>query len=518
MTSLQRGTDFPPRLSRYAAAIVVALIAAAWTGACARRGFFPLDASVVYDGAWRIVCGQIPYSTGPDGFRAPYGLSAFAIGAFWMKLFGHGIAAWIALASTLAGAACFATHLALQQLTRSTVCATIGSVVTALWLQAPFGLPFLEQTAFAFCIFALSLIVLGRGAFVATAMAGLALVVAILAKQNAGLLGVTLACVTIVITLAEGGRRRAFAALATGIAIAVAIVATWLVTVSNPGEFVDATWTTPSGLLAERFAQPFTLVLQLAFGKGNLVARIALLAFAGVALFAATHRTERDLRLVWLLLALVLAQHAFNAVTNNRPENGYPYAGWIASIAFALMMRDRHPRWLAALSVLALVTLVAQGVRTGWTRRVHDALRVSTFERPLEVPGFEALQWGEPTRIAGLGIRSRDVEELVAWLVRDGRNFFVFPEFTALYGMLGREAPQPLVLFHPTSSFAVGDRVLGERVTSNLDAHGVDVVVFEDAAWISTTWILESLPPLAHWLEAFHEAERIGPFRILVRS
>ncbi|MCB9891967.1 MAG: hypothetical protein H6832_12355 [Planctomycetes bacterium] len=80
-------------------------------------------------------------------------------------------------AEVLVGGLCFATHLALQQLTRSTVCATIGSVVTGIWLQAPFGLPLLEQTV-AFCIFALARIVIGRGTFVATAIAGIALVVA----------------------------------------------------------------------------------------------------------------------------------------------------------------------------------------------------------------------------------------------------------------------------------------------------------------------------------------------------
>ena len=49
-----------------------------------RIGFMPLDQSIVFDGAWRILSGQIPFRD----FYTPIGLTPIFIQALFFKYFG----------------------------------------------------------------------------------------------------------------------------------------------------------------------------------------------------------------------------------------------------------------------------------------------------------------------------------------------------------------------------------------------------------------------------------------------
>ena len=49
-----------------------------------RRGFLPLDQSIVFDGGWRLVSGQIPF----HDFVAPSGLVPSAIQAAFVSVLG----------------------------------------------------------------------------------------------------------------------------------------------------------------------------------------------------------------------------------------------------------------------------------------------------------------------------------------------------------------------------------------------------------------------------------------------
>ena len=57
-----------------------------------RRGFLPLDQSIVFDGGWRLVSGQVPF----HDFVAPSGLVPSAIQAAFVSVLGVSGAVWAA--------------------------------------------------------------------------------------------------------------------------------------------------------------------------------------------------------------------------------------------------------------------------------------------------------------------------------------------------------------------------------------------------------------------------------------
>jgi len=104
-------------------------------------------------------------------------------------------------------------------------------------------------------------------------------------------------------------------------------------------------------------------------------------------------------------------------------------------------------------------------------------------------------------------------------LAQRGR-FFVFPEFTLLYGVLGAPSPQPLLWFHPGLTYPHGgDPALERRVVESLDANKVDTVVIQQRSWFGTEKILTDFPKLQHWLDSqFEQAGSIGMFELYERK
>ena len=56
-----------------------------------RPGFFALDQSIVFDGAYRILSGQVPYKD----FLIPIGPGVFCLQAIFFKLFGVNFTAYL---------------------------------------------------------------------------------------------------------------------------------------------------------------------------------------------------------------------------------------------------------------------------------------------------------------------------------------------------------------------------------------------------------------------------------------
>ena len=112
----------------------------------ARLGFHPLDGSIVFDGAWRILSGQVPlrdFDT-PDSI-VPSLLQAFAFRAFGVNWF-----VYCAHAAVINGLFCVVVFLLLRALAAGPWLATGYALLSGLVLYPPFGVPFREQHAFFF--------------------------------------------------------------------------------------------------------------------------------------------------------------------------------------------------------------------------------------------------------------------------------------------------------------------------------------------------------------------------------
>jgi len=320
-----------------------------WVWVVGHRGLFVLDESIVFDGAWRLVQGQVPYRD----FFMPFGPVAFALPALVFEVGGVSFSSLVlaaAIASLLATAA--AVRLLWLLTSRSVALSLLGGSLTAVWYQAPFGVPWMEQTAFLFDLLALLLIVdgqLAKGRSVLLfAAAGAASVAAVLSKQNAGGLFVPV-CLGSACLPWRGPREflRRVGAYVAGAAAAAASFAVWLATVADPELFVHYWLELSAEIGVARFA--YWKVLSTVFFQPLIGSSIPLFLASSIlgALtlgVACSGRAEtpvgsRALHAAWLALALPQFHSAFQLSTNNDASNDNAFVGIVVSCALALLVR-----------------------------------------------------------------------------------------------------------------------------------------------------------------------------------
>jgi hypothetical protein len=152
-------------------------------------------------------------------------------------------------------------------------------------------------------------------------------------------------------------------------------------------------------------------------------------------------------------------------------------------------------------------------------RDVHDVFQLARFDRLLDVDRTWPLRWGEPTRIHGMRVRGADLAALVAFLRERDEAFFVFPDFTILYALVGQEPPQPLLWFHRGLTYPEArDAALDRRIVAEIERRGVRTVVVERASWLGTKARLGDFPELRRLLDGrFTPVRRFGLFEVLER-
>ncbi len=122
-----------------------------------RRGFLPLDQSIVFDGGWRVLSGQVPFRD----FVAPGAITPSVMQAPFFALLG---VTWFALvfhASVINGLACAATYAFLRLCGATRFEATLFGALTAFFFYPPTGTPFTDQHAFFFTLLMLLAVVAG---------------------------------------------------------------------------------------------------------------------------------------------------------------------------------------------------------------------------------------------------------------------------------------------------------------------------------------------------------------------
>ena len=112
----------------------------------AGRGYMPLDASIVFDGGWRILSGQVPLRD----FDTPDAIMPSLLQALAFKGLGVSWTAYCAHAAVVNGLFCVVVFLLLRLLSASTPIAAFYAALSGLALYPPFGVPFREQHAFFF--------------------------------------------------------------------------------------------------------------------------------------------------------------------------------------------------------------------------------------------------------------------------------------------------------------------------------------------------------------------------------
>ena len=121
------------------------------------RGFMPLDQSVVFDGAWRMLNGQVPFRD----FAVPNGIVPSMMQVPFFRALGVTWFAYCLHASAINGLFCVIAYGLLRLLQSTVLEAAFFSALSAFFFYPPTGTPFMDQHAFFFTTLMFVTVVLG---------------------------------------------------------------------------------------------------------------------------------------------------------------------------------------------------------------------------------------------------------------------------------------------------------------------------------------------------------------------
>ena len=537
---------------RFADGVAVVLLAATGlllTFKTGFRGFFPFDQSIVFDGGYRVLAGQVPYKD----FVMPFGPAAFWLQAIFFRLLGVSYFAYVFGAAAVNALAVIASVTIVRLLLPGErVLSYLAGLVTAVWFYPPFGTPWVDQTAFFFSYGGIVALLAAlkkddrrrRGALLA--VAGALSLFSLLSKQNAG--SFMLPIYPLLVALSSWPDRkkalRDFGAFAGGLTVTLLGFVTWLLVASDVSVFNRYVIAMPSELGKTRLIEFVRIgfgLLRPYFGpRAPLALNLAVVAAVVAAVYAISLARRKPnwpagkVRGIYLAgaVAIYLAgfQHLFMNTTLNQQSNAYAFLGPIVAIGAAVVLRARPAlhsgsgRIFKAAVLIALcvglVFVVKDGVEVGMSRTVQDIYSDGRFDARLDIKGLEGLKWQDPLVMRGFDIYANDLSRLIAYLRERRLNFFEFPDFTILYGLVGVPSPQPLLWFHEGVTYPPGgDRSLDSWIVRDLEKNDVGIVVIEQVAWLKTGERLDAFPELKSYIYGnFVRRGQFGIFAVYERG
>ncbi|MCX7920043.1 MAG: glycosyltransferase family 39 protein [bacterium] len=530
--------------------IILGISSFIWAIKAGERGFFPFDQSIVFDGGYRILSGQIPFKD----FILPFGPTTLWIQAIFFKLFGINYFSYILNAAVINVLATLGSILILYFLfPKQKYLAYLCGIITLFWFQPPFGTPWFEQTAFFFAI--LSIITLlgsmlynrwrkeysSWGMFIS----GVSAFLSFLSKQNVGLSMFSVYLLFLLFPLKIGWKQKIKHTLffLTGVLCGIVIFTFWLWRYADISIFMNYFFIIPLRLGISRlgnFKTDFFPPFDFAPKEHTF---ISLITFSSATYIISLHWYNlhrgkkyftREIYAGLLGIGLLIAQYLFTHTTNNQPENGAPFIGIIAAIGIGLWLRissslqfrnilpQEFKRTGVTISIklilgLILLWLVIQGISVGLNRNVHDVFTNSKFPHYCVEDKLSILRWGNPTHIYGRLLKEEDFVYLLNYLKQQNKSVFIFPDYTIIYGLLNLPSPQPVLWFHKdlTYSLSLKHNELDNWIVNDLKKNGVELVVLEDISWLGTNSRLDDFPYLKQYIIAnFKLSNQIGMFYI----
>ncbi|MBI5432132.1 MAG: hypothetical protein HZA52_04800 [Planctomycetes bacterium] len=544
-----------------------------------RKGYMPLDHSIVFDGAWRVLCGQVPYRD----FTTPNGLAPMYLQAPLFALLGPTWFAYVLHAALANGAFALLVYALLRRFALERPFAWLYAAASAVVFYPPIGVPYMEQESFLFSLAALVAAVWATAAEPATRRANVLWAAAVLALAAAALskqIPAVFALPVVLVIFACGARAPRRSAVVTLVVTALAIVAglalvAWLAGV-DAGLAFDYAWRLPraEGAFKLRFvdtAAKFFGRVQHTVGESGLLSLYTHAAAPALALVAfVVAAISRERRAAWLGAAAAwsLATAAiwtcvgFVAFAGNQWQNGVPFAflavglvhagvrglgdgasqragsgagkgvsngggngGGCSPASVAGRGAGRGVGGIAGSAIgLALALLAA---RDAWrfecevnrTRLVNDL--VFSPERAAEaaphLPSELAfLAWNLPPSFP---VEARDFAELAAFLRAETDGFVLLGDFTILHALARKEPLEPCLWLHPGLSMPWPD----DPAFAAFDARWAAPFLDGRARWLVlqgeetfTKRRLEQFPALAELVGARGRPPRtFGAFRVL---
>lgn len=461
----------------------------------AREGFMPLDQSIVYDGAWRILNGQVPWRD----FDLPSGLIPILLQAGIFKILGMNWFTYCLHAALFNGLFCLLVYGLLRRLGGSPRPAFLWALLSGAAMYPPMGTPYMEQHAYFFIMLALVVAVAAAQSEhrwrrrLLWLVLPLILEFALLSKQIPTAFGmVVVAYVVFVFARRRLGEALGLVAAGTVVVLGVTLLVARGLAVDFH-QFRTYYYQLPAAVgrtrlhellrsasLLKNLLWPYhhTLVtgdvgavsvsfLSLYLATLLFVAALALLAPGPLARrFPETrHALVRAIPQIGLTLGLTLVWWLTSLLTDNQQEEhvGYLFAAvglvyvTVQSVLPALndpvRTQQAGPRRLALARLVTLV-LVLTAILDAYsfnnnvnsTRAVNDMLyhpRTANVRLPDQL---SFMSWAISRTY---GFAAEDFQDLTEFLRSRRENFFVMGDASVLYALAGHPSVNPVLWFDP---------------------------------------------------------------------
>lgn len=513
-----------------AAALVAFTFGVAVCLAFGRIGFMPLDQSIIFDGAWRMLCGQVPFRD----FTLPNGLVPILMQAALFRGLGLTWFSYCLHAALVNGLFAVLVFGALRRFGASAPVAGWYAAAGAVVMYPPIGTPYMDQHAFFFTAIAVVLAVearcrAGRAKAWLWLAVPLAWALAYASKQIPTMFALPL---LVLMAASEAGPSRRRAALALGGGGVLVLVAAWAAAMLGhvtPHEVAYAVQELPSQVGAERlqaFRDPLRLLKAAAYvllqGWQSAGALASLIGGALIIPRLLQRDDRRGLAAVGLAMWLLATCLAFSLLTNNEPANGLAYGFWALGLVH---VAARRLGGRLAIAVPAALLLLGGADAAAFVWRVDAPRTVHELQLPPGgPPGGAALpealgymRWALPER--EYHYAAGDLTRVVRFFDAHPGRFFLVGDTAILYGLTGRPSINPALWFHPGLTMPVPHSPDFGRYLDALRAavrrEHVNYIVVEGAGPLAPVRLADLAGAFAPGAIERASAEHIGGFTIL---
>jgi 4-amino-4-deoxy-L-arabinose transferase-like glycosyltransferase len=518
-----------------------------WTYTVGHFGLYAFDQSIMFDGGWRILCGQVPFKD----FIMAFGPLSFTVQALFFKLFGVNWTSMVLAAAFTGAIAALSVMRIMGHLFGKERVWLIGlaGLLVGTSFQSMFGTLWIEQVGFLACLLGVQMIcesiaARGRVRFLYLALAGILAVMAFLAKQNVGVVTfVLLSILTILVAQPEPKDIvKCVSAFLIGVALAAGLFALWLVTYSDPHLFVRYALQVPSQIGRDRIAwktllfppwllQPggttqWCYAVSLGAAFQCIVLLISNRGFRESFLSSSGHRLAFG-----LALCIPFVQRIFEMTTKNISENTLFLSGLTLSLGIGLFLlrpgaSEKARPWIPILAFLVSFFMFVEIAFFSWNRMVRPVFpqKAHNLSRRLHVPELANVFWITPT-LTGVHpsdpeLNPQDIDAVYSYLRSQKKDFLVLGDSSYLYGINGVVPPQPLLYFQTHHFYDESDIPrLDEWFLSSVKKRDIRIIVREKVSVFPVTLDADlPLPKVAEWVnDNFRPGPSFGNFEILLR-
>ncbi|MBN1913473.1 MAG: hypothetical protein JW788_03640 [Candidatus Omnitrophica bacterium] len=444
-----------------------------------KRGINPMDHFIVFDGAWRVLCGQIPLRD----FNTPNGIVPILLQALFFKLFGINWFVYCLSAALFNGLFSLCVFFVLRLLNASRAISLFYSLLSGIIFYPPVGVPFMEQHSFFFILLALAVALVsgrakanGRSLYLAWFFVPFIFSLAYFSKQIPAVFSIPVLVFIFLFMPEKRSRARMLISLLAGAIFTFCLILiSYKVLPIDPLRlkvyFMELPYNI--GLLrAQRLLHGLS-VLQICriffyphyLLSGSIVRMNSfVLVYAGfiIALIIKFLKKSRASGLVkeaFLSIFLLVICNLFIAFTLHQIENGIPYLFLSLGIIHNLMDRSlisagflKH-RQLFRLCVASVFFAVAIFDAAIFNERINNSRMVNSLSFTRDNDGSRQL----PSELRFMSfsvpfywqpMRARDLRDVCEFFKNKEDNFFLFGDFSVLYALTKRPSVNPSLWFH----------------------------------------------------------------------